>query len=402
MFSEEEFNENYDSKEDSKITSNQNNNDNRNFDQKNENNIINNDESNKLNKELSKGTDKEKTLNNDDPFKNMTEKKITNKNLRSTYGLHSRSIEKLQKLENINDDAEGRKSISDDEEEKISTKKNNNENEKTKNKDVISDSLRTVFTNRVKNNIEDDDTQSCYSTSLNTEYELNYYKNPDNIRNAYFSQLIMKRVWAPAVKPKTHNSLIIFDWDDTLLPTSFLSPGGVFNENIKLDDKDISKIKKLEECALKLLNIAVSKGDVFIITNSGVGWVEFSAKKFYPSILDVLKKVKIISARGEYEDKFPGDSRRWKIMTFLNLQKKLNLELITNIVCLGDSLFEMEAGRILASKFNKAFIKTIKFREKPRPEELYKQLMLVIVQFNTIYSSVKNLTVRVEKKKKKD
>ena len=62
----------------------------------------------------------------------------------------------------------------------------------------------------------------------------------------------------------------------------------------------------------------------------------------------------------------------------------------------------MEAGRVLASQFTQAFIKTVKFRERPKPDELNKQLNLVITQFNSIYSAVKNLTVRVEKKKKKE
>jgi len=59
----------------------------------------------------------------------------------------------------------------------------------------------------------------------------------------------------------------------------------------------------------------------------------------------------------------------------------------------------MEAAHILASKFSQAFIKTIKFRETPKPEELVKQLSLVTDQFSTIYSSAKNLTIRVEKKR---
>ena len=62
----------------------------------------------------------------------------------------------------------------------------------------------------------------------------------------------------------------------------------------------------------------------------------------------------------------------------------------------------MEAGRVLASQFKQAFIKTVKFREGPKPDELNKQLNLVISQFNSIYSAVKNLTIRVEKKKQKD
>ena len=150
-----------------------------------------------------------------------------------------------------------------------------------------------------------------------------------------------------------------------------------------------------------MLSIAITKADVYIITNAGEGWVQFSAEKYYPSIMEILGKIEIISARGKYEKDFPEDLKRWKIEAFLNIKKKLNDNLITNIICLGDSVFEMEAGRILASNFIHAVIKTIKFRENPKPEELNKQLNLVYVQFNSIFSSSKNLTVRVEKKKMK-
>ena len=43
-----------------------------------------------------------------------------------------------------------------------------------------------------------------------------------------------------------------------------------------------------------------------------------------------------------------------------------------NLICLGDSNIEMDASHVLAKKFNKSLIKTIKFRENPRPEELIK------------------------------
>ena len=359
--------------------------------------------------------DLEKQFSKNIENKNTTIKTCSTKNnpkinYQSLLGLHSHSSENLRKIDELNSSSDEKTYPSDDEDEKMNNKLNkekNNKNENNniiqkqeENKNKIDENLKILFNSRGKNTSEEDDIQSCQS--INTEFELNYYRNSDMIRNAYFSQLIVKRVWEPSQKPKTHNSLIIFDWDDTLLPTSFLAPGGVFNENLELSEKDKAKIKKLEESVLKLLTISISKGDVFIITNAGVGWVEFSAEKFYPSICEILKKVEIISARGEYEDKFPGDSRRWKIQTFLNLLKKLNIKLVTNIICLGDSVFEIEAGRVLASKFTQAFIKTIKFREKPKPEELQKQLSLVIHKFNAICSSVKNLTVRVEKKKKKD
>ena len=159
-------------------------------------------------------------------------------------------------------------------------------------------------------------------------------------------------------------------------------------------------MEKLENSALNLLNNAITKGDVYIITNAGLGWVEYSANRFYPKVYEILSKIQIISARGEWEKAFPGDSRKWKIQTFLSLEKRLNTKLVTNIICLGDSLFEIEAGRVLANCFREAFVKTIKFKEGPKLDELNKQLLLVANQFNSICSAVKNLTIRVEKKKK--
>ena len=49
---------------------------------------------------------------------------------------------------------------------------------------------------------------------------------------------------------------------------------------------------------------------------------------------------------------------------------------------------------------NHANIKKIKYMENTQPEELIKQLNLCVNQFNSIFSSSKNLTVRVEKKRK--
>jgi hypothetical protein len=74
--------------------------------------------------------------------------------------------------------------------------------------------------------------------------------------------------------------------------------------------------------------------------------------------------------------------------------------LVTNLICIGDSIIEMEAAHILASKFNQSVIKTVKFIEKPRPEELCRQLNLIINKFDSITSSVKNLTVRVDNRSK--
>ena len=333
-------------------------------------------------------SDEENMNKSDDEFEKLQKKiKNSNKNLKGHSDEEEEEGEGEEKEKESNKEEEINKK-----EEEINKKDNIN----------FDKNIKAIFNNIGKINIQKPEKEKEIDKE-NNEYELKIYKKDEqSIRKLYYSQLLLKKVWKPINDSKRHNSLIIFDWDDTLLPTSYLVPRGIFEDDIELSEKEKAKIKKLENSVQKLLSIAITKGDVFIITNAGDGWVNFSAEKYYPNILDILKKIEIISARELYENKYKDDSKKWKIETFLNLKKRVNDDLITNIICLGDSVFEMEAGRILASKFIHAVIKTIKFREKPKPEELNKQLNLVLHQFESIYTSSKNLTVRVERKKKKE
>ena len=296
-----------------------------------------------------------------------------------------------------------RNNISDDESEKINMEINKSnkkffENLKKNNID-FSNNMKNIF-NNIGNITPFKNEKVSEENKEENDFLLKCYIKSENIRKVYYSKLLLNRVWKPLNDSQRHNHLIIFDWDDTLLPTSFLIYKNVIGNENKLNEKDQIKINKLEQLVSNLLTLSLSKGDVYIITNSGEGWVEESTKKFYPNIKDILDKIEIISARKDYEKKYPNDTKLWKIGAFLNLKNRLNEDLITNILCIGDSVFEMDAGKILAANFIHAVIKTIKFKESPKPEELNKQINLVLNQFNSIFNSSKNLTVRVEKKKK--
>ena len=229
--------------------------------------------------------------------------------------------------------------------------------------------------------------------------EEDYYLNFDeseNIRRNYFSKLIYKNIWTPGQKPKTHNNLFIFDWDNTLFPTSFLTKEELIDVDLPEEYKDIFSI--LEKAIINIFNLAIDKGDVYIITNSSIGWVEFSVNKYFPNFEKLLNKIHIISARNEYENIYPGEPKIWKQNCFLNLKKQINLNLPTNIICFGDSLVELDAGKKLASKINNSFIKTLKFQEIPEPADIIKQLNLIFNKFDYIYSKAKNLSIRIDKK----
>ena len=61
---------------------------------------------------------------------------------------------------------------------------------------------------------------------------LKCYIKSENIRKVYYSKLLLNRIWKPLNDSQRHNYLIIFDWDDTLLPTSFLIYKNVIGNEI--------------------------------------------------------------------------------------------------------------------------------------------------------------------------
>jgi hypothetical protein len=239
---------------------------------------------------------------------------------------------------------------------------------------------------------------------LQGEFYHNYLKNyhTQKIRKTYFIKLtINNHLPTNKIEPIEKNNFFIFDWDDTFLCTSHLTSRAVFKLDQTLADKEIKIFKELEDMILKILNFAISRGHTYIITNAVKGWVEYSATRFYPRIAKLLSKLCVISARGEFEGLYPNENKAWKTHTFLNLSKVFNVKALTNIICVGDSKIEIDSSQILCSKFPNSFLKSIKFRENPKPEELLKELKLVSDQFETIYSAVKCLTINVEKKPKK-
>lgn len=55
----------------------------------------------------------------------------------------------------------------------------------------------------------------------------------------------------------------------------------------------------------------------------------------------------MISARGAYEHAFPGDCHAWKVHAFLQVQRTLHFEAVTNLISIGDSVIEMDAVHVI-------------------------------------------------------
>mmetsp|Transcript_13578 Transcript_13578/g.42913 ORF Transcript_13578/g.42913 Transcript_13578/m.42913 type:complete len:290 (+) Transcript_13578:68-937(+) len=203
------------------------------------------------------------------------------------------------------------------------------------------------------------------------------------------------------VEPPKYDTCIILDWDDTLLCTSFLNL-----KNGEIDQNEAHHLHCIESAVVRLLECSRRVGHVFIVTNSVSGWVEYSAAEYLPAVLPLLEDVQIISARDRFEVKFPDDWNRWKTEAFLDVERELDPQVTCNVISLGDSEMEMDAAHVLGGALGSAagsgtpsvHVKTVKFRERPTPEELHKQLELVLQKFEKIVDAPKGLKICLERK----
>lgn len=238
-------------------------------------------------------------------------------------------------------------------------------------------------------------------------YDIFVKKDVIETRNDYYHKLYSKNYLQNInsnEKPKRkYNSIIIFDWDDTLFCTSYFENkyNISVNENIKIDEKEKLNLLKLEEKVFKILHLAINSGDTYIVTNSSEGWINYVTSIFYPLVYKFLiksNKIKIISARKLYENEYPNNQSFWKLATFINISKLYNKNILTNIMCFGDSNLEIEAINRISPLFKESYIKTIMFMQNPNILQLNKQLKLCLNEFTKIHSLVKNISIKVIKK----
>jgi len=238
-------------------------------------------------------------------------------------------------------------------------------------------------------------TDETGSDSDSTEAQME--SPPDNFRRNLFQKLKLSDsgVWPtghPASRPKSQ-AVLIFDWDDTLVCTSSLEHFGWK----PLPQKVKQRMSKVAGIVKKVLELACSLGQPFIITNAKEGWVQQSAALWMPEVIPVLEQITVISARSAYEASFPEDVSQWKRQTFLDLQRRLDQHAVTNLIAIGDSDFEMDAAHAMGDKFARAVVKTVKFKPQPNPQELLAELGLVLKRLEHIAEVGHPLQIRIDR-----
>jgi len=174
-------------------------------------------------------------------------------------------------------------------------------------------------------------------------------------------------------KDRPHDTLIIFDWDDTLLCSSALEQCSQLQLDVLCITAEIT------------LRTAMALGEVMIVTNGVDWWVEDSCRRFLPGLLPLLGRLHVKSARHDYESIYPGDPFAWKREAFKDILRPRPKA--TNLVVLGDSFSEINAAYgALPCMGDSSLVKTVKFKEAPSAEQLIGQLRRVSQEMRSLVS----------------
>jgi hypothetical protein len=212
---------------------------------------------------------------------------------------------------------------------------------------------------------------------------------PDSPTSDSDTDVKMESVKTDKLEGLASNTVVLFDYDDTLLASSFLAGKGYrLDSDTKSAEVDAG-LRELEQSVVSVLKLALQCGHVHIVTNAETGWVQLSAQKFMPGLVPLLSKVKIISARSTYETTHPDAPVKWKYCAFqdtlTNVFGGLETKTAKNVISFGDSHVEREAVRAVTRGVPNVKTKSVKFAERPSMEQLRRQIELVTNCFNYIY-----------------
>ena len=241
-----------------------------------------------------------------------------------------------------------------------------------------------------------DDVQMASPTKDPIEIMQQKEKQATNIRFSYFAKLVTSNNWNIFNQSSSpFITKVIFDWDDLFQSSYFLTAKQLYCKETKLSLKDSEQFAKVEFNILRLVSLSIKKGETYIITNSNIDWINYSIQHFYPSLIKLKDKVRIISAKEEYEKFYKGEPKKWKFNAFRKiLLQNFDKNNVYNVIYFGD----INIDKNLKGINNNVYLKNIKVIPTETLEVLTKQLVLICKEFERIHAMTNNITMKIDKK----
>jgi hypothetical protein len=185
------------------------------------------------------------------------------------------------------------------------------------------------------------------------------------------------------------DTFLIFDWDDTLLPTTWIEKQGLRLDSASVPSKEQElQLQRMSEHVKQTLQAAKAHGEVILVTNAESGWVELSCQKWMPGLCDSLQDVRILSARSTYENQGVAQPSEWKYLAFQQELARFCEEPAkygrsheeprrTNIISIGDSPYEREALIRVTAHMQDSCVKAVKLMARPEVQQLRQEHVLI-------------------------
>lgn len=206
-------------------------------------------------------------------------------------------------------------------------------------------------------------------------------------------------------------TVFLFDWDDTLMPSSALRRSKPCT-NLRLQ----AALRKVDLHAAQVLTFALSVpgGRVILLTNACREWVKTSSAEHLPEVHALLKKagrkVSLVSAyrpmpAGIDASTHAMMSQGWKDEAVRNLAGVLMQSFgevhLLQVVSVGDMPHDLEAGRTLAGLFASAgprcYAKTVRMQISPTVPELAGQLCALAKLLPAVCEKPRDLACGMER-----
>jgi hypothetical protein len=164
-------------------------------------------------------------------------------------------------------------------------------------------------------------------------------------------------------------TLFFVDWDDTILPTTYLAQHNLSAEDAEAIPACFSEeLASYAEIVRDTFQHMRERGRVVIVTNAETGWIDMTCAKFLPALMNTLKEVEAVSARSTFEPLGYQSPAMWKEQMFAEkIAQHFGSSQNTarwNVMSLGDASHEREAIHKVA-RMTGCMAKSLKFMERP-------------------------------------
>ena len=196
-------------------------------------------------------------------------------------------------------------------------------------------------------------------------------------------------------KASKKETVFVLDWDDTLMCTSF-----IFSRTQGLTNEEKNIINNLGKIVNIFLEECIKYGKIIIMTNSTEKWMKKTAENYLKIKKNLIEQIKIISTRDKFEKKRI-ESKKWKEITLEEILLKYG-DKIENLISGSVSEKDIDIFKNISKKYKDINISTIKFKAKPSPLIMIKEIEYLNKKLNEIIGTNKNYYLIKEKQKTDD